>query len=313
MAEFRARSAIKDPVLRKFVYRILKEYRRSGATSRNENLKHVRRMTREVRCDYESLVKIGCDATILEAAILLSDLGKEPHILKKYLADYDGNAFRAFLDHSRISMREGNSIRKGVGVSSVMWRKILSSIIGHDGPSVDGSWWKANYERELKKKYPVVHGPEALIHCYLDRIDQGGLFKSRGGQLNGGLRKISYDIFLRESPYRGNLAATIIEIFGNTRVGTQDQLDYLDEVEKPRLLGTVLLPKIVREMKRKFLEVEKYFERVLIDPAVSDSVRIVLDQGEIVEVQTLDDFWRTLSRVTPKGSTSSFGRRTQSA
>lgn len=313
MAESRAKSAIKDSKLRLFVKLVLKEYRKTGSASGNENLKHVLRMTREVRCDHESLIKIGCDPAILEAAILLSDLGKEPHILNKYLGDYGGSAFRAFLDHSRISMREGNQIRKQIDLPSSTWRKLLGSIIGHDGPSIDRSWWKANYERELGKRYPNVHSRDALIHCYLDRIDQGGLFKSRSGQLNGGLRKISYDIYTKDSPFRGNLAATIVEIFGNTRLGTQEQLDYLDEVVKPRLLGANPLPKIVREMKRKFLESEKYFERVLIEAGVNHSVRIVLDNGEIISVTTLEDFWRVLSKVTPKGSISSFGRRTHTA
>lgn len=310
MPQFRAKSAVRDPLLREFLKRILAEYRKSGSAARNENLKHVLRMTREVRCDHESLIKIGCEPAILEVAIILSDLGKEPHIQKKYIAEYGGSFFRAFLDHSRISMREGNVIRKEVGLPSGTWRKILASIIGHDGPSIPGSWWKINYERELGKKYPTVHGREALIHCYLDRIDQGALFKSRSGHLNGGLKKISYDIFLKDGPFRGNLSGTIAEIFGPTRVGTQDQIDYIDEVLKPHFLGSVLLPKIVREMKRKYLEAEKYFERVLIEPGNFNSVRIVLDQGENVEVSNLDDFWRTLSRVTPKGSVSSFGLRT---
>lgn len=313
MAQVRAKSALNDPLLRIFLNRIFSEYRKSGSAAGNENLKHVLRMSREVRCDRESLIKIGIDPSILVVAIVLSDLGKEPHIQKKYLPDYGGSTFRAFLDHSRISMREGNIIRKEVGIPSGTWRKILSSIVGHDGPSITGSWWKVNYERELGKRYPNVHGREALIHCYLDRIDQGGLFKSGSGQLNGGLRKISYDIFLKQGPFLGNLAGTIGEIFGNTRLGTQDQLDYLDEVLKPRLLGSTLLPKIIREMKRKFLEAEKYFERVLIDPTISDSVRIVLDQGEIVTVSSLDEFWRTLSKVTPKGATSAFARRTHIA
>jgi len=302
-----------DPKLRLFVKLILKEYRKTGSAAGNENLKHVLRMRREVRCDHESIIKIGCDPMILEAAILLSDLGKEPHILKKYLPDYGGNSFRAFLDHSRISMREGNLMRKEIGLPSSTWRKILGSIIGHDGPSIDRSWWKANYERELGKRYPKVHSRDALIHCYLDRIDQGGLFKGRSGHLNGGLRKISFDIYTKDSPFRGNLAGTIVEIFGNTRVGTQEQIDYLDEVVKPRLLGDNPLPKIVREMKRKFLESEKYFERILIEPGVTDSVRIMLDQGVIVEVRSLEEFWRVLAKVTPKGSESSFGRRTQTA
>lgn len=313
MAPTHPQGAIRDPLLRQFVKRVLQEYRKSGPAGANENLKHVYRMCRELRSDRESLERIGADPEILEAAILVSDLGKEPHIQEKYLLRYDGHHFRAFMDHSRISMCEGNRIRLEIGISHKMWRKILGAVIGHDGPSIAGSWWKTNYERELGKEYPAIYTKNALIHCYLDRIDQGGLFRSRSGQLNGGLRKISYDVFFKENPFRGNLAGTLTEIFGNTRIGTQDQLDYLDEVDKPRLLKSVQLPKIVREMKRKFLESEKFFERVLIDPEVPDRVRIVLDHGENIEVTNLDDFWRVLSRVTPKGSVSAFGTRTQSA
>jgi hypothetical protein len=310
MAQIRAKSATKDSLLRRLTTRILLEYRKTGSTSLNENLKHVRRMASEVRCDRESLVRIGIDPEILETAILLSDLGKEAHIQKKYLSEYGGSVFRAFLDHSRISMREGDRIRKEVGLDAKTWRKILSSIIGHDGPSIAGSWWKTNYERELGKRYPAIHTRDALIHSYLDRIDQGGLFRSRSGHLNGGLRKISYDIYLKEGPFKGNLVGTIVEIFGKTRVGTQEQIDYLDEVIKPKILGSEQLPKIVREMKRKFLESEKYFERVLIEPGRRDGLKIVLDNGENVEVTDLDGFWRVLSKVTPKGSISSFARRT---
>lgn len=313
MAHIREKSAMKERLLRKFIARILLEYRKSGSTRENENLKHVRRMAREVRSDRESLDRIGVDSDILEAAIFLSDLGKESHIQSKYFKDYQGNLFRAFLDHSRISMREGNIIRQELGIDSKVWRKILCSIIGHDGPSIDGSWWKKNYEREMGKRYPGIHSRDALIHAYLDRIDQGGLFRSRSGQLNGGLRKISYDLFLKEGLFRGNLSGTIVEIFGKTRIGTQEQIDFLDEVIKPKWLGSELLPKIVREMKRKFLESEKYFERILITQGENDFVRIVIDNGENVEVRSLDEFWKTLSKVTLKGSVSLFGKRTHSA
>jgi hypothetical protein len=302
MTSTRAKGATPESKLRAFTVRVLLEYRKSGSAATNENFKHVLRMAREVRSDRENLEKIGCDPEILATAILLSDLGKEPHILEKYRAIYDGDAFRAFLDHSRLSMREGNRIRLEVGLDDRTWRSILGSIIGHDGPSIPGSWWKANYERELGKRYPTLHSRDALIHCYLDRIDQGGIFRSRSGQLNGGLRKISYDIFTKDGPFRGNLAETIAEVFGPTRLGTQDQLDYLDDVEKPRLLGMTQLPKIVREMKRRFIECEKYFERVVIDQNRSEVVRIVLDTGENVETRSLDEFWRVLARVTLKGA-----------
>lgn len=302
MAQIRVNSATQIQALRRLTLSILREYRANGKSATNENLKHVRRMACEVRRDSEGLTRIGCDAAVLEAAILLSDLGKEPQILKRYLHEYDGNTFRAFLDHSRISMREGNRMRIEAGVDHRTWRKIIRSIIGHDGPSIPGSWWKINYERELGKAYPGIHSRDALIHAYLDRIDQGGLFRSRSGQINGGLRKISYDIFLKPGPFMGNFPGTIAEIFTNTRVGTQEQIDYLDEVIKPKLLGSDHLPKIVREMKRKFIECEKYFERVLLDVSNPQTVRIVLDDGSNVTVENLDEFWQTLSKVNLKGS-----------
>ena len=82
---------------------------------------------------------------------------------------------------------------------------------------------------------------------------------------------------------------------------------------KPRLLGSEQLPKIVREMKRKFIESEKYFERVVIDPTKRHVVRIVLDNGQNIAVENLDDFWRTLAKVTPKSGSSSFARRNHTA
>src|SRR5690606_27936752 len=132
MAQIRAKSAIRDPKLREFTTRVLLEYRQTGSAATNENFKHVIRMAREVRSDQESLLKIGCDPQILESAILLSDLGKEPHVIAKYRAEYGGSAFRAFLDHSRTSMKEGNRIRREVGLDNRTWRQILGSIIGHD-------------------------------------------------------------------------------------------------------------------------------------------------------------------------------------
>ncbi len=312
MAQVRGKSAIQNQALRRLTARILEEYRKTGNSASNENLKHVRRMAWEVKRDSESLTRIGCNVAVLEVAILLSDLGKEPHILKRYLHEYEGNAFRAFLDHSRISMREGNRMRLEEGVGHRTWRKIIRSIIGHDGPSIPGSWWKINYERELGKAYPGIHSRDALIHAYLDRIDQGGLFRTRSGQINGGLRKISYDIFLKPGPFMGNFAGTVAEIFTNTRVGTQEQIDYLDEVIKPKLLGSEHLPKIVREMKRKFVESEKYFERILLNPTDTTTVRIVLDDGSNVAVTSLDEFWQVLSKVNLKGS-SAFARRSRIA
>lgn len=295
----RVQSAIRHPLLRKLTTLVLLEYRKSGSAAQNENLKHVRRMVEEIRGCGDQLRTAGCDPEILEVALLVSDVGKEAHLIQKYLPKYENNPFKAFLDHSRISMTEVNRIRKEVGVSNAVWRKIIGAIIGHDGPSISGSWWKTNYEKQLKKSYARLHTFEALIHCYLDRMDQGGIIRGRGNQLNGGLRKISYDLYSK-GPLQGNLPAVIQEVFGSTRVGTYDQLDHLDQVVKPDLIGSRPLPPFIRDVKKKFDEAEKYFEHVLIDGNREGVIKIILDGGEGIEVRDLDQFWRTLSKVTPK-------------
>ena len=66
-------------------------------------------------------------------------------------------------------------------------------------------------------------------------------------------------------------------------------------------------------MKRKYIESEKFFERIVLDPNRTALVRIVLDTGENVEVATLDEFWRVLAKVTLKGAVSGFARRTHTA
>lgn len=299
MAFKRSRSAIRDPKLRRLAVAVLVEYRRSGSAAQNENLKHVLRMIHDVRGQTEELKRIGCDPEALEMGILVSDVGKEPHFIEKHLARYRGNGFRAFMDHSRISMIEGNRLRRELGVPDRAWRRILGAIIGHDGPSIDGSWWRENYERELGKRYANLHSKEGLVHCYLDRMDQGGVFRGRGDQLNGGLRKISYDLFAKGA-MKGNLAGVIHEIFGATRYGTIEQLEHLDQSVKPRILGSTPIPAFLREKRKRFDEAEKYFEHVLLDHDRPETIRIVLDDGQSVEVGDLDQFWRLLSKVTPK-------------
>lgn len=300
MAQVGRKSAIRNPSLRKLCAHILYQYRVTGSARMNENLKHVRRMVDEVRGREHELKKVGCDAEILEVAILVSDLGKEPHLLEKYAPEYEGNLFRVFLDHSRVSMREANVIRKKIGIDSRTWRKVLGGIIGHDGPSIPGSWWKQNYEREIHRVYARIHTVEALIHCYLDRIDQGGIFRTRNGQLNGGLRKISYDLYLKDGPFKGNLGATIEEVFGKTRTGTYHQLSHLDHVLSPLFLGPKRIPALVDEVKAKFDAAEAYFSHITVDQKESQTVGVRQNDGKISYVHTLDDFWKALARVTPK-------------
>lgn len=298
-ARTRPAKLVLDPTMRMFVMDILKEYRKTGPTRKNENLKHVLRMVKTLRGHRENLVTCGCDPDVLVAAIYLSDLGKEKHVQERYLNRYENDRFKAFLDHARISMIYGNELRKKREVSNVRWRRVLSSIVGHDGPSIPGSWWKTHYEAELKRRYPNVHGLEGLIHCYLDRIDQGGIFRGRNGQLNGGLRKISNDLFFN-SRIAGDLAAVIAEVFGPARFGTFDQLEYLDEKVRPRTLRGKKFPKVVDELKRQFIESDRYLNRVIIGGRDNPRVEIILDSGEKFEARSLEEFWRILSEIRPE-------------
>jgi hypothetical protein len=296
MQKTASKRVVQNTELRRFVAAVLMEYRKAGSAAKNENLKHVMRMSRIVRLYSEELNELGVDVESLYVAILVSDLGKEQHFLKKHSPRYGDNLFRTFMDHSRISMLEGNELRKKFLVQNKTWRKILAAFIGHDGPAVEGSWWKDNYERELKKRYARVHTKEGLIHSYLDRLDQGGIFKGKFGQLNGGLRKISFDLHNR-GPIKGLLAFVVQEIFGPTRQGTYTQIRNLDEVLKPLFFKDKKLPNFIDKMKTKFDSAEVYFSRVQIDFHKGDQVKIVLDDGSVRVVKEPDQFWKTLSLV----------------
>jgi len=294
------RSAIQDARLRRLCALVFREYRKTGNSAKNENLKHIRRILWGIRGWGENLKSVGCDPEILEVGILISDLAKEPHLIKKYSSQYGDSPFRAFLDHSRSSLREVNYLRKKVGIDNKTWRKILGAVIGHDGPSIPGSWWKHNYEKEIGHPYARIHTIECLIHTYFDRIDQGGIFRTLNGQLNGGLRKISYDLYQKEGPFKGNLPATVQEVFSNTRGGTYHQLTYLDHVLAPRFLKGSPLPKIIQVIKEKFEDAENYFQYVIIDKNRGNQVQISLPTGDQVVVYDLDHFWSELAKVTPK-------------
>ena len=294
------KKSVRHPQLRKLLTDVLRLYRLSGHTRHHENLKHVLRMSRSIKAAVGELEAIDCDPEILITAILLSDLGKEASVQAPFLKEYDGNQFAAFLDHARISMRVGNQLRKKYGISNIIWRKILASILGHDGPAIHGSWWKANYERQLQKTYPKVHGAEGLIHCYLDRIDQGGIFPGMASKLTGGLRKISFDLY-SGGTIGGNLSAVIHEVFGSTRFGTLDQLKHLDEKVAPSILKGKKLPPMLGRLRHAFKNSERYMRHVLIE---NDRVSVLLNSGERREVKNLNEFWETLSKVFPEAALS---------
>ncbi|RYZ61154.1 MAG: hypothetical protein EOP09_20310 [Proteobacteria bacterium] len=256
-------------------------------------------MVKTLRGHRENLVACGCDPDVLVAAIYLSDLGKERHVMDRFIHFYEGDRFKAFLDHARISMKFGNELRQKRGLSGTRWRKVLTSIMGHDGPSIPGSWWKTHYETELKRRYPGVHGLEGLIHCYLDRIDQGGIFRGRNGQLNGGLRKISNDLYLN-SRIAGDMCAVIAEVFGPARFGTFDQLEFLDEKVRPDVLKGRKFPLVIDDLKRQFIESDRYLNRVIIGGKDNPRVEIILDSGEKHVARTLEEFWRILSGIRPE-------------
>ena len=287
---------VKDPQLRKLLTEVLRLYRVGGHTRHHENLKHVLRMARSLRGATTELRAIGCDPEILVTAILISDLGKEANVQTPFLNHYGGNRFRAFLDHARISMVVGNGLRKKYGITDARWRKILASILGHDGPAIPGSWWKENYERQVGKRYPGVHGVEGLVHCYLDRIDQGGIFLGMGAKLTGGLRKISFDLY-SAGTIAGNLGAVVHEVFGSTRFGTLDQLRHLDENVAPAILNGKPLPAVLARLRLAFRESELYMQHVLI---ADDRVWVLFPDGHRSETRTLVEFWDTLSKVLPE-------------
>lgn len=287
-----------DPKEREMQLAVLKEYRTAGSAFKNENLKHVRRMVKRIRGAREELAAAGIDASALEMAIYISDMAKSPHIIQKFMHKYGDDFFKTFLDHSKISMQLANSLRRELGIPNDRWQKIVKGVIGHDGPSTPGSFWGNTYSAMLGKEYADLVSPEGVIHAILDRIDQGGLFKQANGQLDGGMRKISYDVMngIAPTPHAGNLAATIRHTFENVHKATYPQLDELDNEIIPRFFPKGV-PNFIRELRQEFKESYDYLSRVVIDDANPDTVFVVMDSGERLPANNLDEFWQLLSRV----------------
>jgi hypothetical protein len=288
-------SSMESPV-RLLTAEIIREYRKAGGATKNENLKHVRRMVSVVNDNWQEIQKLGINSQELIASIYISDVAKSPHIINKYKdSHFQGNGFAAFMEHSLISMLEAQALRTELGVSDEAWQRIVNGVIGHDGPSVEGTWWKENYEAQLKKEYAGINSPQGVLHAYLDRMDQGGLYRLGNGSLEGGLRKISYEISKRGDTK--SLETTILYLFGSVHKLTLPQLNYLDTVLIPQFFPGQSTPAFFKKLRENFDQTTSYMKYVGF---TKDPNKVIIKDpaGEGVVVTNLDDFWHYLELVS---------------
>jgi len=288
--------------MRRFLKRIIREYRK-GPTDNLHNtrkdLKHVRRMVGEIRENAHELRAYGVDPEITEVAIYTSDFGKMPHMIGKVVDKYGGDGFKAFLDHYKTSIVEGNRIRKelGRGVTDQEWREIVKGIIGHDGPALPDTFW-LNYEKLLGRKYPKIQSKEGFVHTWLDRVDQGGLFRTRSGKLDGGIKKISYNtINEKGTPSFENLSNTIREVFGATHESAGRQLNYLEKEVAPHFFENGKYPPMLDAARKKMEAVQKFAKHIRFNSGRDDIVTVVISPTQRVQTHSLDEFWAALEQV----------------
>lgn len=252
-----------NTALRNLVADVIKTYKAEAAP--NENLKHVRRLVSWVRSNSAELLASGIDPSILEAGIYISDMAKNTTLLARYKEAYGGDFLKAMLEHAQHSLQEADLLRKKEGrqISENEWQKIQEAIIGHDGPSLPGTWWHQNYGGKLGREYPdiVANSKEGYVHAIFDRLDQGGIYRDKKGEFQGGLRKISFD----ELKFKQNDVALALEhVFTKTHQGSALQIENLLSRADNFFPAPQTLPAFIKNLLQNFKSSPQIFSSIKI-------------------------------------------------
>jgi hypothetical protein len=271
-------------------------YKVSALASSRENHRHVLRMIERAVGSVSELEDLGIRADAFVLGILISDVGKEPEFVERFKSRYAGNRFAAFLDHSKLSIEVVDPIRREVGLGDLEWKEISDVVVGHNGPASPGSWWKENYERELKTPYEPILSLSGLLHAYLDRLDQGGLFRTSSALMAGGLIKISYELSERVGDQK-ELLKRIRPTLEAIHRQTETQLKDLERNVGPKFLGKRPLPPFIRKQVEEFQATQNHLRRILSPSAGSEFPRVLMENGTTEVVTSLDQLWKRLSET----------------
>ncbi len=290
----RCRSAIagttlgrNDTQLRNFLAEVIKTYKPGKGLT--ENRKHVRRMVSWVRANHDAIRAEGVDPAILETGIYVSDMAKNPELLKKYQDEYGGDFLKAMLDHSRHGLVEADLIRskESTQISDAQWEQIKEVVIGHDGPSLPGTWWHTNFSDKTGEQYPEITpgSKPAFIHTLMDRLDQGGVYRDAKGVYQGGLRKISFDELKFKN---GSVAQAITHVFTKTHDGSKLQVgNLIDRVQvKGEFFPSKKIPGFLEALKQDFQLAPNIFQKLQID---GETIQYKGANGSKIQLKKLED------------------------
>lgn len=244
-----------------------------------ENLAHVSRLVKQVERNQEELKDIGLNIEALILGIYFSDIGKSNRASQSTIDLYkneptwkSNTRFKAFLRHEDygINLVQQNSHRWGL--SSEQTRAIIDCIANHNGPGILESWFGARYFQEFKTLYGPPKSLEGIVHTFLDRIDQGSLYRNQQS-LVGGIRKIVFDEYNR-SPEK-KFAEIVFDIFYNTPSYSEQQIRVLEKIAESNTMWKRFFE--THFFKTHFARLQEVFEiRKLIefDSKDKDTVRV---------------------------------------
>ena len=204
--------------LRQITDRALERYEVDAQQNPNarENAEHIRRLIQSIEADAPRLRQMGVEVEVLRTAIAMSDLGKNDTARNAMvravfpLEPPQMAHFRAFLLHEVPGLVWFNAQARELGLSRTAIRDVTRALRGHNGPAVEGTFWRTawdanirNYEgprptgnplaefaaRYLGRPYPEPGSLAGAIHTALDRRDQGtrdGSLKIMGERMNRG-------------------------------------------------------------------------------------------------------------------------------
>ena len=278
-----------------------------------ENQKHVMRMVEDVRASGPQLARAGVNAEIAAVGILFSDLGKNAEYLEAHarrvfpqlMQENPGLAkFKAFLLHEEPGIERMRELARRHGLSEGATQRVVNAIVGHNGPSVEGSWWRTQWDNLIRnhqgpansamvgRAYPSTTSAEGAVHAIFDRVDQAGLVRGANGW-EGGPRKIHNDI-------RGNMGfqeAITEALQGNARK-TMIQLDAL-RAQHPSLFELEVV-RTGEARLRTTMNLLNHIEFVQRGETTAARIHSLDAEGrrQVVEVTEYERFWSELSKIS---------------
>jgi hypothetical protein len=238
--------------------------------------------------DPEFIAKVPEVAKLLKSEAFANALAKVPDAAKE---NFKNKFILQVLCHEFGSTRalgEQGELAEGAA------KRLISFIEDHnDGSGNPAAWWNEQWERLFGVKYGTPKTTVGFVLSALDRARQGSIEMleeaGKGRRLDGGIIKIANNVKNQGKPLGFAVADAILNNNGRS-------LAQLRTMAGATNYGELLISKFVffKKALRRNEVTAKVLQSFVKTANVADDFVEVVDNGKVVRVENLDDFFKRL-------------------